>query len=421
MPIAVTRVNATHSSYSISGKTVTFTVGSAASAFTDTYKISATYNGYTYSTDVSVNLQPTVVTLTSISVFKKPTKTTFYINETIDTTGLTLTATYSDGSTKTITSGFTASPQSFASTGTKTVTVTYQGKTVSFTVTIVDPDLDRIEVKTLPAKTVYRVGEGFDQTGLTLTAHYTDGSTRTITSGIICTGFSSATDGVKTITVNYGGKTTMFTVTVKRFDDFLVTYDANGGSGAPSSQKSDGNTITLTTAKPTRQGYDFRGWSEDMLAKEPTYLPGQTYTINGNMLLYAVWEKRAALPTIKIRTPSRTEIRYGDTLVLHADVENLPEGATVKWSVEDSNQISIESQGDPCTVSGHGDNCHTCKIGGLGRRATSVTCTICDASGNPMLFDGKEVSASIAIRSRYNIFMFLFMFIYTWFTKDYAY
>ena len=281
--------------------------------------------------------------------------------------------------------------------------------------------LKEITVKTLPAKTVYRVGEGFDQTGLTLTAKYEDGSEKTITSGIICTGFTSATDGPKTITVTYGGKTTMFTVTVVRYEDFLVSFDANGGTGAPSSQKSNGNMITLTDAEPTRQGYNFLGWSEDILAKEASILPGRTYTIIRNVVLYAVWEKRAPLPTIKIRTPSRTEIRYGDTLVLHADTENLPEGAVVKWSVADSSQIKIEKQGDPCTVSGHSADCHTCKISGLGKRATTVTCTICDASGKPMLFEGKEISAGIAIRSRYNVFMRLFIFIYTWFTKDYAY
>ena len=48
-----------------------------------------------------------------------------------------------------------------------------------------------------------------------MTATYSNGSTKTITSGFTCTGFSSSSTGKKTITVTYEGKTTTFTVEVK--------------------------------------------------------------------------------------------------------------------------------------------------------------------------------------------------------------
>lgn len=78
------------------------------------------------------------------------------------------------------------------------------------------PVLQIIAIKAMPAKTAYKVGESFDQTGLTLKATFSDGSTQTVTSGFVCTGFDSAAPGTKTITVTYEGKTATFTVTVRK-------------------------------------------------------------------------------------------------------------------------------------------------------------------------------------------------------------
>lgn len=75
-------------------------------------------------------------TLSSISVSKMPNKTTYEIGEALNTAGLALKLTYSDNSTTTVTSGFTVSGFSSATAGTKTVTVTYEGKTTTFTVAV---------------------------------------------------------------------------------------------------------------------------------------------------------------------------------------------------------------------------------------------------------------------------------------------
>jgi len=75
-------------------------------------------------------------TLSSISVESKPTKITYEIGESLNTNGLKLKLKYSDGSTETITSGFTTSGFSSTTAGTKTVTVKYGGLTTTFTVTV---------------------------------------------------------------------------------------------------------------------------------------------------------------------------------------------------------------------------------------------------------------------------------------------
>ena len=71
---------------------------------------------------------------------------------------------------------------------------------------------------------------------------------------------------------------------------YSVTYDANGGTGAPSKQtKTYGTALTLSSAKPTRTGYTFKGWATSG-SGSVAYQPGDSYTANAAVTLYAVWE-----------------------------------------------------------------------------------------------------------------------------------
>ena len=69
---------------------------------------------------------------------------------------------------------------------------------------------------------------------------------------------------------------------------YTVTYDANGGSGAPSSQtKYYFTELTLSDKVPTRTGYNFGGWSG---SDGKTYSAGDTYSTNADITLTAIWE-----------------------------------------------------------------------------------------------------------------------------------
>lgn len=73
---------------------------------------------------------------------------------------------------------------------------------------------------------------------------------------------------------------------------YTVSYNANGGSGAPSAQtKTHGTNLTLSSTVPTRSGYKFLGWSTSSSATSASYAAGATYTGNGNVTLYAVWQQ----------------------------------------------------------------------------------------------------------------------------------
>ena len=70
---------------------------------------------------------------------------------------------------------------------------------------------------------------------------------------------------------------------------YTITYNANGGSGAPAAQtKTYGVNLTLSSTRPTRTGYTFLGWSTSSGATSATYSAGGTFTSNANTTLYAV-------------------------------------------------------------------------------------------------------------------------------------
>lgn len=81
--------------------------------------------------------------------------------------------------------------------------------------------------------------------------------------------------------------------TLTRF--WSVSYNANGGSGAPGTQVYvyGGSNIKLSTKVPKRTGYNFLGWSKTKTATKASYAPGVTWksTNEDNYTLYAVWIK----------------------------------------------------------------------------------------------------------------------------------
>ncbi len=79
----------------------------------------------------------------------------------------------------------------------------------------ITPVLEGIEITSPPSKTVYLTGESFEASGMVITGIYTGNSKRTIDSGYTVSGFSSDSQGEKTVEVTYGGFTAQLTVTVK--------------------------------------------------------------------------------------------------------------------------------------------------------------------------------------------------------------
>jgi len=178
-----------------------------------TQKITVTYSGKTIDFNVTVDK----VTLSSISIQNMPTKTTYNVGDTLNTNGLTLKATYSNGTTKTINSGFTCSPTNLSTAGTQKITVTYGGKTTSFNVSVEKVLLKDLSIYTKPKKTEYYAGEPLDLTGLVLKATYTDGSSEYINNGYTYSDIeldAYAYDYGQIVEIFYGGKSTQLEIGV---------------------------------------------------------------------------------------------------------------------------------------------------------------------------------------------------------------
>jgi uncharacterized repeat protein (TIGR02543 family) len=101
---------------------------------------------------------------------------------------------------------------------------------------------------------------------------------------------SSATSATYAAGGSYTANSAATLYAVWKLNTYTVSYNANGGSGAPSSQtKTYGVTLTLSSTKPTRTGYTFKGWGTSSSATTVSYAAGASYTANAAITLYAIW------------------------------------------------------------------------------------------------------------------------------------
>lgn len=152
-------------------------------------------------------------TLVSISAVYTQSGTV-YTTDTLDSlkTNLVVTAHYTDSTTETVT---TYTLSGTLTEGPSVITVTYEGKTTTFNVTVTAPaTLSSITAVYTQSGTVYDT-DSLDslKSDLVVTAVYSDSTTETMASTDY-TLSGTLTKRTSTITVSYGGKTTTFTVTV---------------------------------------------------------------------------------------------------------------------------------------------------------------------------------------------------------------
>ena len=136
--------------------------------------------------------------------------------------------------------------------------------------------------------------------------------------------------------------------------EYTVTYDANGGTGAPSKGVHEvGQKHTVSNTEPTRSNstesknftitgdanggdanvsceakkdityfYEFIGWNTNKSATTAIYTAGNTFSVNRNITLYAIWKKtemNAVYSNNSISNlpiPTRTNVRNDYTLKL---------------------------------------------------------------------------------------------------------
>ena len=134
-----------------------------------------------------------------------------------------------------------------------------------------------------------------------------------------------------------------------RFNAHKIQYNANVGSqydgvgyqGPTSQIKDDGTTIQLSNEIPVREGYVFLGWATSSNATVPEYQPGDTYSTDENLILYALWKEQFMLDLtalvegeqMRLDSFAATEFHVnGETITEANYFGNYPAGA--EWSIE---------------------------------------------------------------------------------------
>ena len=150
----------------------------------------------------------------------EPTKLVYKLNETIDLNGGTVRAVMASGTATSPVAMTSAMITGFDSTsiGAKTLTVSYQGYTKTFGITVQDLTNSMV-IKTLPNKVKYLYGQKLDLTGGTIEMTKESGETEIIsmTSSMV-TGYNSNKLGTQTLTVTYDGLSQTFPVTVEDYE-----------------------------------------------------------------------------------------------------------------------------------------------------------------------------------------------------------
>ena len=193
----------------------------------------------------------------------------------------------------------------------------------------------------------------------------------------------------------YGNaNTTLYAVW--KANTYTISYNANGGIGAPASQtKTHDITLTLSNTVPTRAGYKFLGWSTSSSATSATYTAGGSFTSNANTTLYAVWQKDIVEPKVHVSSTS-VNLTLGGTesAVIYAWGTDVTGSYTVQYQIADTNIVSC-AWGD-----WNSENKAPLTITAKAKGTTTVTVSVIDYETREIL-DSIVVTVNVGVSSSY--------------------
>ena len=255
VPIATSAVTG----YSVSPTTLTDGVTSVTITYSE--------GGVTCTATQAVTVTAKV---TKIAVTTAPTTTTYEYGDTFSSSGMVVTATYTDGSTKAVT-GYSCSPTSLTTVGTQTITISYTENSVTVTTTTsVTVNRKSVTKPTWKSNLTY---SGSAQT-VTGTSYWNNYNTTYMTIGGTTSATNAGTyDATFTLGSNYrwaDGTTSVLTVS--------WTIDKATGSLSLSSSSIAIDASNLTqTVTITRSG-------DGTISYSPTSISGLTLSLSGNTL-----------------------------------------------------------------------------------------------------------------------------------------
>lgn len=198
---------------------------------------------------------------------------------------------------------------------------------------------------------------------------------------------------------------------------YRITYDANGGTGAPESQlKKHGQDIYLSTQIPVREGYKFLGWGGSPYSSSALFKAGDLYNYDMDAPLYAVWtavttDENGVVgePRIWIsNNPGTLTVDIETVVHFHVESENLPDGAyaVVFLNGKQKTFSRADTYSFGCTSAG----------------TDVIEVKLCDAQGNIMLdSNGNEIKDRETIVIRGGFFRSIIAFFKKLFGRNHYY
>ncbi|MCI3927654.1 bacterial Ig-like domain-containing protein [Paenibacillus sp. TRM 82003] len=183
------------------------------------------FNGATATFPVEV----IALAVTDLSVKYYPAKSTYYVGDAFDPAGMTVVASYNNGSSGELGADLytigvseatvTGDTYVFESPGAKTVTVTSvetPAKSTSFDVEVKAAALTGLEIRQAPQKTLYYLGDVLDLDGLVVYAKYDDGFAARLTKQeYTVSALDTSTAGERSVRIAHKGATIDLPLTVK--------------------------------------------------------------------------------------------------------------------------------------------------------------------------------------------------------------
>ena len=261
-------------------------------------------------------------------------KASYYTGDVIDVTGLKLSVKYKGFDAEEIALTADMCEYDFREAGNdKTVSITYDGKTVTFNVNVEAVNLTDVKLVTAPDKKDYDFGieNELDLNGLVVKAKYSNNTEANIPlDSLTVTGFDSRKFGVQTITAKYGDFEVTFEIEVKNIsDDKYISIDYT--SAATSYEGTQHNSLvvsfTFTGIYEKLNSY----WGADKLDYVADYMlingtPVSKLIKEGKVTRLAVWASQIVihLDTVKLVPATWVDKRDKD----HPDALHYEEGVS---------------------------------------------------------------------------------------------
>ena len=210
---------------------------------------------------ITVKEDPNAIKHASYAVDSSAMKTTYFVGEAIDFTGIKIIEKFTNGGADVEMTDLTLISYDYsadtitATTGTKTIVVNYNGESAgSVSVTVKYPAQTSFTLNTDSFNSYYMVGDTLDLSGLTATVTYENGVSKTVTE-FTADNTSVGSAGTKTVIINYvdpvsgATATTSVDITVDAVENYVL--DTTGMTLT----YFEGDTVSFAGIKVTAQYY----------------------------------------------------------------------------------------------------------------------------------------------------------------------